>query len=125
MPDEALPGLELITRVLEIAGAAALTVGFAVATFHCVRRYFREGAKPAVERYRRALGRVVLIGLEVLVAATIIKTITLAPTVEGIGFLAIMVAIRTALGWATTLEMNGRWPWQRPQPRAGVSNGVQ
>jgi uncharacterized membrane protein len=113
MPDQVLRSLELITRALEIVGAGSLAVGFVVATVHCVRRYFREGAAPAVAGYRLALGRVVLIGLEILVAATIIKTITIDATVEGMGQLAIMVAIRTALGWTTALEMNGRWPWQK------------
>jgi uncharacterized membrane protein len=51
--------------------------------------------------------------LEILVAATIIKTITLDPTLENMGLLAMMIAIRTALGWAMVLEMNGRWPWQK------------
>jgi len=115
MPEEVLQNLEVIIQILEIIGAAALVLGFVVATIYCIRGYFREGAKPAVESYRKSLGRVVLIGLEILVAATIIKTITLDPTLEGIGFLAIMVAIRTALGWTTVLEINGRWPWQRPK----------
>ena len=53
---------------------------FLVATFHGVRRYRRDGAQPAIARYRKALGRTVLIGLEVLAAVTIIKTITLDPT---------------------------------------------
>ena len=76
---------------------------------------------PAVERYRQALGRVVLIGLEILVAAMIIKTITFDPTVEGMGLLAIMVAIRTILGWTMGLEISGRWPWQRPRPETAKS----
>jgi uncharacterized membrane protein len=114
MYDETRQVLELITRGLEAVGAAAMVLGFVITTFHAIRRYFREGIQPAVKRYRQALGRVVVMGLEVLVAATVIKTITLEPTVEGIAFLAITVAIRTALGWTTTLEMNGRWPWQRP-----------
>jgi uncharacterized membrane protein len=57
-----------------------------------------------------SLGRVVLIGLGILVAATIIKSVTLDPTVENIGLLTIMVAIRTILGWTIVLEMSGRWP---------------
>jgi uncharacterized membrane protein len=73
---------------------------------------------PAGKNYRQALGRVVLIGLEVIVAATILKTITLEETVESVSFLAIMVAIRTILGWSMVLEMTGRWPWQRPRPHA-------
>jgi uncharacterized membrane protein len=113
MSDEVLHGLEVVARALEIVGAGALVLGFVIATTRCIRRYFREGANPAVARYRQALGRVVLIGLEILVAATIIKTITVDPTLEGMGFLAIMVAIRTILGWTMVLEMNGRWPWQK------------
>ena len=72
-----------------------------------------QGAAAAIEGYRKAIGRVVLIGLEILVAATIIKTITLDPTFENMGLLAIMVTIRTALGWSMALEMNGSWPWQK------------
>lgn len=60
-----------------------------------------------MKNYRAALARVVLIGLEVLVAATIIKTVTLEPTAKSMG---ILVAIRTAIGWTSSLEMNGRWP---------------
>lgn len=69
---------------------------------------------PAIQGYRRAIGRAILIGLEILVAATIIKTIVFDPTVENMGLLALMIAIRTALGWSMVLEMNGRWPWQQP-----------
>jgi uncharacterized membrane protein len=92
--------------------------GFVIATGHWFLGTLRQGAVPAVERYRQALGRVVLIGLEILVAATIIKTITLEPTVKSVSFLAIIVVIRTILGWTMVLEMNGRWPWQRPRPEA-------
>jgi uncharacterized membrane protein len=71
------------------------------------------GPFEARHRYRRRLGRSVLIGLEILVAATIIKTIIVEPSVEGIGILAVMIIIRTMLGWTTVLEISGRWPWQR------------
>ena len=120
MPEAVIQALQLITRWLEIVGATALILGFVVATVKCIGQGIRVGKKPAVAEYRQALGRTVLIGLEVLVAATIIKTITLEPTFEGISFLAIMVAIRTALGWTMVLEMYGRWPWQRPH-RAAMS----
>jgi uncharacterized membrane protein len=118
MPDEVLQGLEVLARALEIIGAGALVLGFVIATGHWFLGSLRQGMVPAVERYRQALGRVVLIGLEVLVAATIIKTITLEPTVEGMSFLAIMVVIRTILGWSMVLETSGRWPWQRPRSDA-------
>ena len=96
--------------------AFLLLLGFAVATFHWVRDFQRGGALPAFTSYRKAIARVVLIGLEILVAATVVKTIIIDPTVEKVGYLAIMVAIRTFLGWTTSLEMSGHWPWQRPEP---------
>ncbi len=118
MPDEVLQSLEMLARALEIVGAGALVLGFVIATVQCFLRSLQRGAMPAVNRYRRSLGRVVLIGLEILVAATIIKTIMFESTVEGMSLLAIMVAIRTTLGWTMVLEIDGRWPWQRPRPDA-------
>ena len=108
--------LDIIPTAIDLATEKAMVfvlLGFVVATVQCVVGCALRGRKPAVAAYRQALGRTVLIGLEVLVAATIIKTITLEPTFEGISFLAIMVAIRTTLGWTMVLEMCGRWPWQR------------
>jgi uncharacterized membrane protein len=112
MPDVVLQGLGVLVHALEIAGAGALVLGFVIATARCFQQSLRQGAIPALGRYRQSLGRVVLIGLEILVAATIIKTITLDPAVENLGLLAIMVAIRTILGWTIVLEMSGRWPWR-------------
>ena len=105
--------LRLVTQTLEAIGAFALILGFLIATSRCVLKIKPLGAMQAIEGYRRARGRVILIGLEILVAATIIKTIIIDPTLENMGLLAIMIAIRTALGWSTVLEMNGRWPWQK------------
>ena len=116
MPDSVVHVLEAVTRWLEIAGAGALILGFVIATVQVVRRSFSVGPRPAYEAYRQALGRVVLIGLEVLVAATILKTITVDPTPEALGRLAVMIAVRTILGWTMVLEMNGRWPWQPKRP---------
>ena len=121
MSDEVLQVLKMVEQALEIVGAGALVLGFVVRTAQCFRQSLQQGAIRAVDRYRHSLGRVILIGLEILVAATIIKTITLDRTVEGMGLLAIMVAIRTTLGWTTVLEMDGRWPWQRPRPDAAKS----
>ena len=116
MNDLVLQGLEVLARGLEIVGAGILVLGFLIATVRWFRESFHDAsAGPAGEHYRRALGRVVLIGLELLVAATIIRTITVDPSVEGMGLLVFMVAIRTALGWTTFLEMNSRWPWQWPR----------
>lgn len=116
MPETLVHVLETVTRWLEIVGASALILGFVIATVQLVRRARTAGPKPAYEAYRQSLGRVVLIGLEILVAATILKTITVDPTPEALGRLAVMIAIRTILGWTMVLEMSGRWPWQRKAP---------
>ncbi len=116
--------LKVITRGLETVGAGLLVLGFVVTTYRWIRQSFQKGMSSAGEEYRQALARVVLIGLEVLVAATILKTITLESTVESMSFLAIMVAIRTTLGWTMVLEMTGRWPWQRPRPNTETTNDV-
>lgn len=97
---------------LELTAAALLVLGFFIATTIWAWDALVSNDPKARARYRRALGRSILIGLEVLVAATIIKTVTLAPTLENMGTLVAMVTIRTVIGWTTSLEMNGRWPWQ-------------
>ena len=87
-------------------------LGFIVATFQSIRQLIVDRKKFDIKNYREALARVVLIGLEVLVAATILKTIVVDETVQSLSFLVILVAVRTILGWTMSLEMTGRWPWQ-------------
>ena len=121
MPEPVTHGLELVTRLLEICGASLLIAGFLFATWKWVQRVRREGHSSALRHYRQSLGRTVLIGLEVLVAATIIKTIIVEPSVESLGLLAGMIVIRTILGWTTALEINRRWPWQKGRREAAPS----
>ena len=98
-------------------------LGFLIASVVCVRQHRALGARPAYKHYRHSLGRVVVIGLEILVAATIIKTITVDPTPRALGLLAVMIAIRTILSWTMVLEVTGRWPWQK-KPAGGVEAGT-
>ncbi len=116
MLEELIEGLGMLTQALEIVSAGALVLGFVMVTGLWLFERRRKGSRVALDRYRQALGRVILVGLELLVAATIIKTVMLEPTLEGMGRLAIMVAIRTILGWTTVLEVSGRWPWQSARP---------
>ena len=107
--------LPTIITVLELAAAVLLVLGFVVSTVLWLRDGLINKDPAARTRYRGALARSILIGLEVLTAATIIKTVTLTPTLDTMITLVAMVVIRTVLGWTTSLEMNGRWPWQ-PEP---------
>ncbi len=104
--------VELAANGAEIAGVALIAGGLALATA-------RVAFAPAGERYRRYrhdMGRAILLGLEVLVAADIVRTVAFTPTMDSVAVLAMIVAIRTFLSWSLALELEGRWPWQRPVP---------
>jgi len=62
--------------------------------------------------YRQSLGRAILLGLELLVAGDIIRTVAVAPTLENLSVLALIVVIRTFLSFSLEMEVSGRWPWQ-------------
>jgi uncharacterized membrane protein len=67
----------------------------------------------AYKGYRLILGRTLLIGLELLVAADIIRTVALDATLLSLGLLGGLVVVRTFLGWSIVVELEGRWPWQK------------
>ena len=107
--------IEIVAGVTEAAGVAVMAVGAAIATIEFFRRLPQQGFGESYERYRRRLGQAILIGLEFLVAADIIQTVTISPTLERVGILAAIVAIRTFLSTTLAVEIEGRWPWQRAQ----------
>ena len=105
--------IEMASAAAETAGVVVIVGGLAFAAL----RWLAGRALPALERYRRVrhdLGRAILLGLEVLVAADIVRSVALDPTLGSLGVLAALVAIRTFLSWSLALELEGRWPWQRP-----------
>ncbi len=77
----------------------------------------------AYERYRVVVGKTLLLGLELLVAADIIRTVALDLTLVNIGLLAGLVLVRTFLGWTLTVEIEGHWPWQRRSEPDRVAAG--
>jgi uncharacterized membrane protein len=106
---------EIISRageVVDVIGVIAIVVGVAYAIIDAALRGMRR-LSPIYTRFRRVLGRAILLGLELLVAADIIKTVAVTPTLESVGVLAIIVLIRTFLSWSLELELSGRWPWQK------------
>jgi uncharacterized membrane protein len=64
------------------------------------------------KNYRYVIGRALLLGLEILVAADVIRTVALEPSIQNVIILGLLVVIRTFLSWSLTLEIEGRWPWQ-------------
>lgn len=104
---------EPVTRTVEIAGVALILGGAAAATVRFVVRWVAIGLSDAYREYRQHLGRAILLGLEFLVAADIINTVAVDPTLRSVGLLAGIVAIRTFLSFSLEVEIEGRWPWAR------------
>ncbi|KAA0919263.1 DUF1622 domain-containing protein [Dietzia sp. ANT_WB102] len=113
--------IEAVGEVIDAVGVAAIVVGIVASTVIAVCRLVSR--EPDVYRqFRRFLGRSILLGLEILVAADIIKTVAVTPTLESVAVLAAIVVIRTFLSWSLELEISGRWPWQKPAaPRAATA----
>jgi len=111
--------IETIGKVIDAVGVAVIVIGaVAAAVLTASRLRLREG--DAYRRFRQQLGRSILLGLELLVAADIIRTVAVTPTLESVGVLAGIVLIRTFLSWSLELEITGAWPWQKRAAAAAV-----
>ncbi|MFB7876063.1 DUF1622 domain-containing protein [Nocardia sp. NPDC056064] len=104
--------IETAGKALDGAGVAAIAIGALVATVQFARSW-RDDFEPAYETYRRGLGRAILLGLEFLVAADIIRTVAVAPSFTSVGVLALIVLVRTFLSYSMQLELTGHWPWNQ------------
>lgn len=108
-----------VVKVVEAVGAAIMIFGglgaFTVFALRARRTETVRGSYPAL---RRDLGRCILLGLEVLIVADIVRTIIVAPTLESVEVLGIIVAIRIALSFSLEVEIDGAWPWQLAKARA-------
>lgn len=110
----------MVGQVIDAVGVAAIVIGTVAATVQAGIGLSRR--EPGVYRqFRRFLGRSILLGLELLVAADIIKTVAVTPTLNDIAVLAAIVAIRTFLSWSLELEISGRWPWQKEPEEEGAA----
>lgn len=103
--------VELSGTAAELAGVAVIAGGLVLAT---ARTALSPKGVSRYQRWRQDLGRAILLGLELLVAADIVRTVAFTPTMDSVLVLALIVAIRTFLSWSLALELEGHWPWQRP-----------
>ena len=113
------PYIEWVARSLELAGVVVILGAVMLATVWFVREGRGSNWREAYERYRANLGRGILLGLELLVGADIIGTITAPLTLESVGLLGMVVLIRTLLSFSLETEIEGCWPWQRRAMSAG------
>ena len=113
--------IEAVGKTADAVGVAVIVVGVLVAVVLSIGALRTEGAEGVYRQLRQRVGRAILLGLEVLVAADIIRTVAVSPTLESAGVLAIIVAIRTALSFSLEVELEGRWPWQSPHQDGSAS----
>ena len=109
-------GMESISKVFEIAGVIVIMVGFVLALVRAgVQLFGRHDASGAYDLIRSIFGKSVLLGLEVLVAADLIRTIAVNPSLDNLYVLLLLVIIRTFLSWALEVELDGAWPWRKKE----------
>ncbi|KKB09831.1 DUF1622 domain-containing protein [Devosia chinhatensis] len=107
--------LNVITRTIEWCGIAIIVGGLIYGSVRfALSVVLAKADEPRFRRYRADAGRGILLGLEFLVAADIIATVAIEPSLESLAVLAGIVAIRTFLSLSLEVEVSGRWPWQQP-----------
>jgi uncharacterized membrane protein len=110
--------VDTVARGLELAGVAVIAVAFIYAVLRGVQHY-RLGRRDVYDQLKIFIGRGLQLGLEFLVAADIISTVTVEPTREQIVSLGLLILIRTFLSWSIVVEIEGCWPWQLASKRKG------
>lgn len=121
--------VEAVGRAIDVVGVVAIAGGIALVLALTARSMAR-GESGIYGRFRQQLGRVILLGLELLVAADIIRTVAVAPTLGSVVVLGVIVLVRTFLSFSLEVELTGQWPWQRTSrlqnaaPPAGASGAA-
>jgi uncharacterized membrane protein len=105
--------MERVTQAFEVFGVGVFAVGFVVAFARYVMALGRGEAGEAYEDLRTGLGAAILLGLEILIVADIIETITVELTIESAAILGIIVLVRTFLSFSLEIELEGIVPWRR------------
>ena len=111
--------MENVVKAFEVAGVAILAIGSIVALADATAALRRGERRSAYARAREGIGRSILLGLEVLIIADIITTITIDPTVESALTLGLIVLVRTFLSFSLEVELEGALPWRRLRRPAG------
>jgi uncharacterized membrane protein len=115
---------EDVSRWIEVVAIVIIVVGLIAAITAGTWRAFTAGPERGFEVFKRHMARAMILGLDVLIAADIIRTVTLEPTFENVAALGLLVVVRTFLSWTLVVEAEGRWPWhaggeRRADPPSG------
>lgn len=106
--------VELIGMVIDLAGVSAIALGLLYAIYSFISAKSNKAERVRV--LRQNLGTGILVGLEILIAADIVRTVAITPTLQSVAILGLIVLIRTFLSMTLQVELEGRWPWKRANP---------
>jgi uncharacterized membrane protein len=112
-----------VSKAVEVVGIGVLIVGGCYALAAFALKVARGRSTDAYEDLRRSLGRSILLGLEILVAADIIRTIAITPSFTSVGVLGLIVVVRTFLSFSLEVELDGQWPWRQAGDRPLAKQG--
>jgi len=103
---------DVAAACIEALAVVIIVASIGWATIAAVVQVARsDGSGDPQREYRTRLGRALLLGLEILVAADVVRTVAVDPSVESAAVLGMLVVIRTFLSWSLSVEIEGRWPW--------------
>ena len=106
--------IEYAALLIELLAVAIIVVSIVIALGHYfLHRFIRRTGEDHYHQLKVSLGKALLLGLEVLVAADIVRTVALEATLESVLVLGLLVLIRTFLSWALVVEIDGHWPWRQ------------
>ncbi|HZH11768.1 MAG TPA: DUF1622 domain-containing protein [Microvirga sp.] len=118
--------LRLTTRMIEVGGIAIIVLGALGATLAFFWQVLQgRSGDAAYGLYRSNLGRAILLGLEFLVAADIINTVAIEPTLQSLLILGGIILIRTFLSFSLEVEIEGRWPWERHKGESTAASSIR
>jgi uncharacterized membrane protein len=116
--------VDVVGLAVDTVGVAVIVISIGIAGATFARGLTRDAPiDNSYRQLRQSIGRGVLLGLELLVAGDIIRTVAIAPTFTSVGLLAMIVIIRTFLSFSLEVELTGRWPWQSrsAEPAGGAT----
>ena len=115
--------IEMVAQGIEVLAVIIIVGGI---VYSMVRYLFHrtQQVENAYKPFKEMIGKTLLLGLEFLVAADIIRTVALSPTLQNVAILGVLVLIRTFLSWSIVVEIDGRWPWQGKSEQPVNSNQV-
>jgi uncharacterized membrane protein len=107
--------IRAVSDVMDALGVAVVAIGVLWGLLLFIKNLFTNTSGDAYKVFRIQIVRSLMLGLDILVAGDVIRTVAISPTLMSVGVLGAIVLIRCFLSWSLALEIDGRWPWQAPR----------